>query len=1373
MVGEINKIYAAYREKSPEDTTYAAMEGLVKDFNSRYGIMKKEEAKKYMEKYRSQEDYNAIGDAGRDEDFNDFDLLDSKNARSSGSAPSDRYLAANLTTQASGVGWTSESMELIKKLHYNIAQKFKQNYRDVMQDSKVEDLVNVTSTIHGVVEQYKYELAAAGSNDEKVKIVAKAIQSVGMYSNQNPSKFMMFHEMVVSPLHSLFRLFQVLRQFIGSYAALDQRVEMKVPGGAAAGTPPRPDGTLKAGIAAPDNVNEDVERMVLAAIASRAGAADVNATNLLRFQLSLLTTVKTALGDLVSISLGGSAGERYPVVDLGAVKDYAGLVLENVKKALSSLRSYMPTTYIDLFENIANRGSVFWMQAHMMDLMFGNNDSEPNETKLNVKNLNKNIKNMFTAAVRYAAATPGTTFESAFDLCYWRTSRNDLVAADVRPIGNKALPFPGNVIELVDDLDPVKGTLEKQQMEKKYNALFTGYGKAVVGLVERKTANDEAKAGVIGMFTNTASQQTPGDLDVLAGIKLDDLQSTTPFADKNYMQLKRTLTTIKNEAVKINDTRNAAGDVKLFTGLTDPDNIDLDDFDLTGVGEMEAEGKTFAEVAVLEKGNPIDNAYMNNWDDTAVTANPAEIAAQAFIRDHRDIKRSYNTAYAIINAVPNQETKLQVSKVDQDYVYAASIAMAEYQKIVSGAETDLTGIGSTTTLIFNTAVMNKDGSFENPAGGSFTALGIVPMFNRTLQRYMDTFFDRLNSKFYSPLIEEFATGHFSPAITGKKAYSDTNIIGTANRQSMGVPKPGVVVASSNARGIRIVLNKRDDKGVAKLYALNSLADVSPQMKETMRANLPLFRSAFRDLYDQAEVLKKLMFNTNIKGQMEFANGIANRDTPAPNRDQSAEDYYDTRAASPINQNYFKQALEQVQLGCEVLVKCANQVYKELNDAPLFGETYNGSLAEFKQKAKVYPTTPLSIAQHYEQEKLMPGHANGSDQFKLVYALRGLADFQIAKAPGYEEILRMYNVSVPEGAKMSPKYFEEYTKAHLPLLQSLIRLTGPVYTFNDSPHFLGGLFGGGVTVDMANMRPPSGNGNADLRPFTISTRNGRIRRTSSEVRDDILSLMTNTDVEYERQRFVDIYANALAPLAHNDNTRPNIQYRNLIETGIVPVNVNALQREVPLVNLLNYAYTFEKSVIDALGVNLHNAGDDIVDPVYPAGADEDAKRMAYSLVHPYGSIPAAAFDGDYKRMLMGDGPNVGKLRFARPKFISDQIWNKLCVRSMLKAEGDRRPAVGALAFVAADPSNVHYVKPDGSEDVVRIPNLDAKKVMGKRRFDTVLVRNLVWTVQLHRFLTWNIKEKTRKVLNPVSQGEDAYSPDAVELYGSEGVESYPL
>jgi hypothetical protein len=96
-------VYTAYREKSPEDTTYAAMEGLIKDFNSRYGVMKKAEVKEYMAKYRSQDDYSALDARGQDEDFNNFDLLDSKNARSSGTAPSERYLTTTSVAQATGL----------------------------------------------------------------------------------------------------------------------------------------------------------------------------------------------------------------------------------------------------------------------------------------------------------------------------------------------------------------------------------------------------------------------------------------------------------------------------------------------------------------------------------------------------------------------------------------------------------------------------------------------------------------------------------------------------------------------------------------------------------------------------------------------------------------------------------------------------------------------------------------------------------------------------------------------------------------------------------------------------------------------------------------------------------------------------------------------------------------------------------------------------------------------------------------------------------------------------------------------------------------------------------------------------------------------
>lgn len=1531
IIGEINKIYTAYREKSPEDTAYAAQEGLVKDFNSRYGIMKTAEVKKYMDKYRSQDDYTNDPVTRKDDDFNNFDLLDSKNARSAGPAPSDRYLETTVLSTASGSSWTEYSASLVKALHYNIASKFKANYQRI-NHGKVEDMVNVTSSIHSVIEQYKYELAAAASNDEKVKVVAKAIQSVGMFSNQNPSKYLMFHEMVVSPLFSLFRLFQTLRQFIGAYAALEEKVDIANGNVVAANNNP---------------VNADVQQRVINAITHAVGDnaaeqfGDINRRKFLRFQLSLLTTIKTALGDLVGISVGGSEGSRYPVVDLGAAKDYAGIVLENVKKALSSLRAFMPASYVKYFEDIGYQGSVFWVQSHMMDQLFGNNETDANEAKLNVKKLNANVKKMFKAAVSIARATNGVGFETAFDLCYWRTSQPNLDGNDVIPVGDKALPFPNNVIELVDDMDPAKGTAEKQTMEKKYNAVFNGYQKAVVGVAERLTANQAATPGQRGLLgRNVPAAANGADIDQLFEMTLESVQGEKNVDEVNFVTLQPKAALIKNLATAYNAANN------VFIGASDPNNITLAEFVAlnqplpnVAVSEYNNEIKqiinnvaavvgfnmsnlsatydgvvaAIAEVDVralfalprvkldvlkhiavigiyhtlaavpqasrnlllsyIHARLLVDTATVNaslaavNLDAVAapqvgaidsllvalfngavatfggaiVLNGPAIAAAPAgvgvvnalvinmgidevlnqvrsnvaqyfnadyfraqyraydvdlplgsafgaggiaapdnhskytsalFIIRHWGLKKSYETVKAIISQVKTGNLKkiaLQATASDAAYVTEANRIMDEYEKIAKGTENDIDG--RNTTLIFNTVAMNEPGSFENKANGHFNTFGIVPMFNRTLQRYMDTFFDKLASKFYSPLIEEFATGHFSPAIVAKKAYSDTNIIGgiAAATSSLGFPKSGVVLASSNARGIRIILNKRDDKGVAKMYALNSLADVSPQMKETMRANLPLFRSAFRDLYDQAEILKKLIFNTEVKNDMKYDAAFA-RPAMAPHRDQSAEPYGPLPATQ--DHNYFKQALEQVQLGCEVLVKCANQVYKELNDAPLFGETYLGSLTEFKQKAKVYPVTPVSIAQHYVEQKLMPGHANGSDQFKLVYALRGFGDFQISKAPGYEEILRIYNITVPDGAKMNPKYFEEYTKAHIPLLQTLIRLNGPVSTFNDNAHMLNGLFVGGPELDMANMQPLANLSNYHLKPFTVAKAQNvdppnEPAIAPETIRDDLLSLITNTDVEYERQRFVDLYAKDPTAPPNAIDSREEIQYRNLVETGIVPINVNALQREVPLANLLNYAYTFEKYVIESLGVDLSNeATNEIVSLSYFMPAPMRVARgvkdlMARSLVHPYASIPAANFDAEYKTMLMGTGPVAGKLRFERPKFVSDQIWNKLCVRSM------------PVDTSAPAPAGIAYVDEKGVQQDIAIPNIAVKQQIGKRRFDTVLVRNLVWTVQLHRFLTWSIKEKTRKVVNPVSQGDDAYDPAAVEFYGTEGVETYPL
>jgi hypothetical protein len=43
--------------------------------------------------------------------------------------------------------------------------------------------------------------------------------------------------------------------------------------------------------------------------------------------------------------------------------------------------------------------------------------------------------------------------------------------------------------------------------------------------------------------------------------------------------------------------------------------------------------------------------------------------------------------------------------------------------------------------------------------------------------------------------------------------------------------------------------------------------------------------------------------------------------------------------------------------------------------------------------------------------------------------------------------------------------------------------------------------------------------------------------------------------------------------------------NILDMNIVPINVHAMQREIPFVNLLNYAYSFDEVVKNFIGVAL--------------------------------------------------------------------------------------------------------------------------------------------------------------------------------------------
>lgn len=148
----------------------------------------------------------------------------------------------------------------------------------------------------------------------------------------------------------------------------------------------------------------------------------------------------------------------------------------------------------------------------------------------------------------------------------------------------------------------------------------------------------------------------------------------------------------------------------------------------------------------------------------------------------------------------------------------------------------------------------------------------------------------------------------------------------------------------------------------------------------------------------------------------------------------------------------------------------------------------------------------------------------------------------------------------------------------------------------------------------------------------------------------------------------------AVFSEKSENRNTLEIQNIVDLNIVPINVHALMREIPLVNLYNYAYTFDRMIIELYyGLQNANARKLITEL---CGADKNLQRITSAkdmlvalLINPYMDVygnggdhnkkelpdlPVQHYDKFVKPMLVG-AANSGEL--GRPKFLSDQIFNK--------------------------------------------------------------------------------------------------------------------
>jgi hypothetical protein len=238
----------------------------------------------------------------------------------------------------------------------------------------------------------------------------------------------------------------------------------------------------------------------------------------------------------------------------------------------------------------------------------------------------------------------------------------------------------------------------------------------------------------------------------------------------------------------------------------------------------------------------------------------------------------------------------------------------------------------------------------------------------------------------------------------------------------------------------------------------------------------------------------------------------------------------------------------------------------------------------------------------------------------------------------------------------------------------------------------------------------------------------------------------------------------------------------MDLNIVPINMHALQREIPLANLFNYSYTFERMVYERLAPHAWSKHCKDGKSRSPPATSTNLPEFAASMVaDPYREVGAT--EVPLLRRLMVGGYNNHK-----PKYNSDQLWNKVLLQDSLPgdhaflvgqtaAQGFRYPAVQSHAKVKVGHVTIGAVNKKlsymPSKSAYGDQSLDAKSIktvdvgnaqtknalakLGLVRHDTRLVRTLAWTTSLQKMIRVLMREQLHWIDTPVVQGIDALDP----------------
>ena len=613
-------------------------------------------------------------------------------------------------------------------------------------------------------------------------------------------------------------------------------------------------------------------------------------------------------------------------------------------------------------------------------------------------------------------------------------------------------------------------------------------------------------------------------------------------------------------------------------------------------------------------------------------------------------------------------------------------------------------------------------------------------FNQFMAQYLATLkYVENGPRFYTNLINTFVNGAWAESVDTPQGNTWPDLVDATTPADVhigirGDPKERCILFQSLAY---ILQRIKTDTVSAQLnlpkHLVATLSEVPLHAKESYRANLPGFIKLFGFLHEKCIFIKQLMENkcislkrpsqltTNdelvtdvvsgafVNGQQIWVNALQTNVQLIAVYPPNA-----LTALYPLEGNQSSEKMKKrlggivdmITYAANTMRNAASEVLKELGDNPVYFETQEGSIEAYKVSYGNPPLMPLSLSTwflnnlsktdpfggspdhlvgHYSIDtKIYPKFSLGAPDFKLQYGVRQLlarsTTLSYDQIPGVKAALDEYNASsLSHEAIDGMKHL-----AYVDSIITLLRFAVDCRNYKPMAASTNYLFS---TEDLLVDNPSYGLKPTDNHDLTtvVWPLFGALRTPKNEsgcTINDIISVVEGA-----------IQDDAIAKItrmvsgAPRSNTRKQQRVYNLIDMNIVPINVHALMRDMPLANLYNYEYTFEQMVASMLGEQTAQFNIAWAEGGLPDDETVNTRLMFLRLLNnPYIEVSPSLYGTGITnsksfihRIFRGDN----SLGMGRPKFLSDQLFNKALFGGIYQGRDDSRndfdeggPGVGA-------------------------------------------------------------------------------------------------